>query len=53
MKYSRREVRQQVHALPQLKFESQSLTSFAGLVVLQVFFGALNLKARLAHCFAM
>ena len=52
MKYSRREVRQQVHALPQLKFESQSLTSFAGLVVLQVFFGALNLKARLAHCFA-
>ena len=35
MKCSRREVRGKAHALPTLKFENQSLTSFAGLVVFQ------------------
>ncbi|MGA2619874.1 MAG: IS1380 family transposase, partial [Thermoguttaceae bacterium] len=35
-----------------LKFEQQSLTSFAGLVILQQFFAVLRLKARLARCFA-
>jgi hypothetical protein len=38
MKPSRREVRGKAHAIPQLKFENQSLTSFGGLVVLQRFF---------------
>jgi hypothetical protein len=33
MKCSRREVRGKAHALPTLKFENQSLTSFSGLVV--------------------
>ncbi len=52
MKCSRREVLGKAHALPELKFESQSLTSFSGLVVFQRFFTILRLKARLARCFA-
>jgi hypothetical protein len=38
--------------VPELKFEPQSLTSFAGLVVFQVFFAKIGLKARLGRCFA-
>ena len=52
MKSSRKHVACKAHAVPELKFESQSLTSFAGLVVLQVFFGHIDLKARLQRCFA-
>jgi len=52
MKSSRRQVRRKAHALPALKFENQSLTSFAGLVVLQKFFAVIRLKFRLACCFA-
>src|SRR5208283_3550279 len=51
MKSSRRQVRRKAHALPALKFESQSLTSFAGLVLLQQFFAVIRLKSRLARCF--
>ena len=51
MKYSRSDVRTKAHALPDLKFESQTLTSFAGLVVFQKFFMAIDLKARLSACF--
>ena len=52
MKSSRCQVRRKAHALPALKFENQSLTSFAGLVVLQKFFAVIRLKFRLARCFA-
>ena len=52
MKSSRRQVRRKAHALPDVKFENQSLTSFAGLVVLQKFFAIIRLKYRLARCFA-
>lgn len=52
MKSSRRHVRRKAHALPALKFENQSLTSFSGLVVLQQFFAVIGLKLRLARCFA-
>jgi hypothetical protein len=51
MKSSRHQVRRKAHALPALKFESQSLTSFAGLVLLQQFFAVIRLKSRLARCF--
>ena len=33
MKYRRSDVRRQAHTIPDLKFENQSLTSFAGIVV--------------------
>jgi hypothetical protein len=52
MKYSRRQVQGKASALPVLKFENQSLTSFSGLVIFQRFFALLRLKARVARCFA-
>jgi len=52
MKYSRRDVRGKAYAIPALKFENQSLTSFSGLVIFQQFFALLRLKVRLARCFA-
>jgi len=52
MKSSRKDVRWNAHAIPAVKFESQSLTSFAGLLLLQRFFALLGLKGRLAGAFA-
>ncbi|MFQ5433226.1 MAG: IS1380 family transposase [Nitrospinota bacterium] len=50
MKSSKSKVQSKAHSLPELKFENQALTSFAGLVILQKFFAALNLKQRLQSC---
>lgn len=52
MRYSKTQIGSRVHKIPELKFEEQGLTSFAGLVILQTFFSKLNLKARLRECFA-
>jgi len=52
MKSSRKDVGCKAHAVPKLKSETQSLTSFAGLVGFQVFFARIELKARLGRCFA-
>ena len=51
MKLSRSDVRRKAHALPEIRFEDQNLTSFAGLVILQRFFAAIQMKTRLAACF--
>jgi hypothetical protein len=51
MKRSRKNVRTKAASIPQLRFEDQRLTSFAGLVVLQKFFQLLQLKLRLQKCF--
>ena len=51
MKLSRSDVRCKVHKIPDLKFEQQSLTSFAGLIIFQQFFIIIGLKARLGRCF--
>lgn len=51
MKFRRSEVQRQAHAIPELKFEKQALTSYAGLVLFQPLFARLNLKARLRACF--
>ena len=51
MKISRSEVICQVHKIPELKFESQTLTSFAGLVLFQQLFMAVGLKRRVNGCF--
>lgn len=51
MKFRRSDVQRQAHAIPQLKFDKQALTSYAGLVLFQQFFTNLNLKARLRTCF--
>lgn len=52
MKYSKSQTQSKVHAQPKLKFESQALTSFAGLIIFQKFFASIELKKRLRSCFA-
>jgi len=52
VKFSKSNVQRKAYSLPELRFENQALTSFAGLVILQKFFAAMNLKQRLQRCFA-
>ena len=51
MKCSRTSVRTKATAIPELRFEDQRLTSFAGLVVIQRFFQTILFKTRLQRCF--
>ena len=51
MKPSKSEVHWKARAIPEVRFEDQQLTSFAGLVVFQPLFERLGLKARLRGCF--
>lgn len=51
MKCSKTEIHRKTHCLPNLQFEDQKLTSFAGLVIFQALFSELDLKARLNRCF--
>lgn len=51
MKLSRNQVQSKTHAIPELRFEDQKLTSFAGLFVFQLLFQQLDLKNRLRNCF--
>ena len=51
MKSSRSSVHCKAHTIPNLKFEEQTLTSFAGLVMIQAFFTCIDLKAKLSQCF--
>lgn len=53
MKSSKADVQRKVHKIPNLLFEAESaMTRFAGLIVFQPLFAALDLKARLCRCFA-
>jgi len=52
VKLSKAEIHSHVHTLPELRFEDQQLTSYAGSVVLQALFRKLDLKNRLRRCFA-
>jgi hypothetical protein len=51
VKRSRKSVRTKATAIPELRFEDQRLTSFAGLVVVQKFFQFISFKLRLQGCF--
>lgn len=51
MKYGRKNVECKSSAVPSIRFERQRLTAFAGLVVLQTLFAAVDLKTRLQRCF--
>jgi hypothetical protein len=51
VKRSRKSVRTKATAIPELRFEDQRLTSFAGLVVIQKFFQLISFKLRLQNCF--
>jgi hypothetical protein len=52
MKHSRAEVHRKTFAIPKLRFEDQTLTSFSGLIVFQKLFTVLGLNARLRRCFS-
>jgi hypothetical protein len=51
MKPSRKDVHTRTTAIPELRFENQDLTSFAGLVIIQKFFQLICFKLRLLKCF--
>ncbi len=51
MKSSKLAIHRKTHALPELRFEDQQLTSFSGLVVIQQLFTHLDLKERFRGCF--
>ncbi len=51
MKSSKAQVHGRFHRIPTLRYEDQSLTSFAGAVLFQALFARLGLKARLRECF--
>jgi hypothetical protein len=51
MKHSRKSIERKAHAVPNIKFEQQQLTSFAGLVILQPFLATIDFTASLARCF--
>ena len=44
-------VHRKTHRIPEIKFEDQRLTSFAGLVVYQSLFSRIGLKQQLVGCF--
>jgi hypothetical protein len=52
MKHSKSDIHSKAHSLPNVQFENQALTSFAGLIIFQKFFAAINLKQRLQSCFS-
>ncbi len=51
MKFSKASVHRKTHRLPELRFEDQRLTSFAGLILFQSLFSRLGLKQQLTACF--
>jgi len=51
MKCSKAAIHRKTHRIPEIRFEDQKLTSFAGLVVYQVLFSRIGLKQQLNGCF--
>ena len=51
MKSSKTAIHRKTHRIPEIKFEDQRLTSFAGLVLYQSLFARIGLKQQLAGCF--
>jgi hypothetical protein len=52
VKSSKVEIVSREHKIPEIRFEDQRLTSFAGLVVFQGLFKELAIKQKLQHCFS-
>ncbi len=52
MKSSKVEIVSRKHKIPEIRFEDQRLTSFAGLVVFQGLFKELAIKQKLQNCFS-
>ena len=47
MRVSRKDVTSATHAIPEIRFEEQELTSFGGLVMLQTLLQEIGLRSRL------
>ena len=52
MKSSKVEIVSREHKIPEVRFENQRLTSFAGLIVFQGLFKELAIKQKLQNCFS-
>ncbi|NOX33759.1 MAG: hypothetical protein GXP56_08465 [Deltaproteobacteria bacterium] len=46
VKSSKAQIYTKFHKIPEIRFEDQQLTSFSGLLIFQLLFKRLNLKAR-------
>ena len=51
IKCSKAAIHRKTHRIPDIRFEDQKLTSFAGLVVYQALFSRIGLKQQLSGCF--
>jgi len=51
MKSSKSAIHRKTYRIPQVRFEDQRLTSFAGLIIFQSLFNQLGLKQQLKACF--
>jgi len=51
VKSSRAEIHRRVHAVPDVRFDDHRMTSFSGLVIVQLLFKKLDLKALLRRAF--
>jgi hypothetical protein len=51
VRYSKAQVERRVHAIPEVEFEDERLSSAAGLVVFQGLIRRLKLRSRLRQCF--
>lgn len=51
MKCSKATIHRKTHRIPEIRFEDQKLTSFAGLVVYQTLFSRIGLKQQISGCF--
>ena len=51
MRISKAQILRRVYSIPEIRFEDQRLSSFAGMVVVQELFKRLQLRSRLRGCF--
>jgi len=51
VKPSKAQIYTKCHKIPEIRFEDQQLTSFSGVIIFQLLFGRLNLKAKLKKMF--
>lgn len=52
MKSSKTQIYTKFHKIPEIKFEDQQLTSFSGLLIFQLLFKRIGLRAKLKECFS-
>jgi len=51
VKHSRSDIHRKIHRIPEIRFEDQRLTSFAGIILFQPLFSKLGLKEKFRDCF--